>query len=336
MKMKKAAEKLLKNLLIFLVSLFALSLLVFVVARLAPGDPLVSYYGERAEKMKPDERAQAESRLGLDRPLLSQYGLWLKGALRGEFGISYKYKMDVLEVIRARLPFTLQLGGIGFLLTFFLALGLGILCARHENGLLDRALCKAGTVMSCIPEFWLSLVLILIFSVNLRLLPSSGAYDVGRANSLASRVTHLILPMAVVVLGHLWYYAYMVRSQLLDELRMDYVLLAKAKGLGRRTILFRHCLRNVLPSYLSIMAISVPHVLGGTYIVESVFSFPGLGTLSYESARYQDYNLLMVLCMLSGALVIASGLAAQALSEKIDPRMRAEEAMAQWEVERDG
>lgn len=336
MKMKKAAGKLLKNLLIFLVSLFALSLLVFVVARLAPGDPLVSYYGERAEKMKPDERAQAESRLGLDRPLLSQYGLWLKGALRGEFGISYKYKMDVLEVIRARLPFTLQLGGIGFLLTFFLALGLGILCARHENGLLDRALCKAGTVMSCIPEFWLSLVLILIFSVNLRLLPSSGAYDVGRANSLASRVTHLILPMAVVVLGHLWYYAYMVRSQLLDELRMDYVLLAKAKGLGRRTILFRHCLRNVLPSYLSIMAISVPHVLGGTYIVESVFSFPGLGTLSYESARYQDYNLLMVLCMLSGALVIASGLAAQALSEKIDPRMRAEEAMAQWEVERDG
>lgn len=336
MKMKKAAGKLLKNLLIFLVSLFALSLLVFVVARLAPGDPLVSYYGERAEKMKPDERAQAESRLGLDRPLLSQYGLWLKGALRGEFGISYKYKMDVLEVIRARLPFTLQLGGIGFLLTFFLALGLGILCARHENGLLDRALCKAGTVMSCIPEFWLSLVLILIFSVNLRLLPSSGAYDVGKANSLASRITHLILPMAVVVLGHLWYYAYMVRSQLLDELRMDYVLLAKAKGLGRRTILFRHCLRNVLPSYLSIMAISVPHVLGGTYIVESVFSFPGLGTLSYESARYQDYNLLMVLCMLSGALVIASGLAAQALSEKIDPRMRAEEAMAHWEVERDG
>lgn len=138
--------------------------------------------------------------------------------------------------------------------------------------------------------------------------------------------------MTVVVLGHLWYYAYMVRSQLLDELRMDYVMLAKAKGLGARAVLFRHCLRNVLPSYLSIMAISVPHVLGGTYIVESVFSFPGLGTLSYESARYQDYNLLMVLCILSGALVIASGLAAQALSEKIDPRMRAEEAMQHWEV----
>lgn len=327
----RIAGKLLKNLLIFAGSLLILSLLVFVVARLAPGDPLVSYYGERAEKMKPAERAQAESRLGLDKPILTQYGLWLKGALRGEFGISYKYKMDVLEVIRARLPFTLQLGGIGFVLTFFLALLLGILCARHENGLLDRALCKAGTVMSCIPEFWLSLMLILIFSINFKLLPSSGAYDIGRAGDVLSRVRHLILPMTVIVLGHLWYYAYMVRSQLLDELRMDYVMLAKAKGLGARAVLFRHCLRNVLPSYLSIMAISVPHVLGGTYIVESVFSFPGLGTLSYESARYQDYNLLMVLCILSGALVIASGLAAQALSERIDPRMRAEEAMQHWE-----
>ena len=180
----------------------------------------------------------------------------MKGALRGEFGISYKYKMDVLAVIRARLPFTLQLGGIGFLLTFFLSLGLGVLCARHEDSLLDRALCKIGTVTSCIPEFWLSLVLILIFAVQLRWLPSSGAYDVGKANDAGSRVLHLILPLTVVVLGHLWYYAYMVRNKMLEEMRMDYVLLAKSKGLGRKRILYRHCLRNVLPSYLSIMAIS--------------------------------------------------------------------------------
>ena len=262
--------------------------------------------------------------------------LWLKGALRGEFGISYKYKMDVLEVIRARLPFTLRLGGIGFLLTFFLALGLGVLCARHEDKGLDRALCKIGTVTSCIPEFWMSLMLILIFAVSLRVLPSSGAYDVGKADDLGSRITHLILPLTVVVLGHLWYYAYMVRNKMLEEMRMDYVLLAKSKGLGRKKILYRHCLRNVLPSYLSIMAISVPHVLGGTYIVESVFSYPGLGTLSYESARYKDYNLLMVLCILSGALVIACNLLAQALSERIDPRMRAQEAIDTWEADTDG
>ena len=182
----------------------------------------------------------------------------------------------------------------------------------------------------------LSLVLILIFAVQLRWLPSSGAYDVGKANDAGSRVLHLILPLTVVVLGHLWYYAYMVRNKMLEEMRMDYVLLAKSKGLGRKRILYRHCLRNVLPSYLSIMAISVPHVLGGTYIVESVFSFPGLGTLSYESARYQDYNLLMVLCILSGALVIACNLLAQALSERIDPRMRAQEAIDTWEADTDG
>ena len=112
------AKKLCRTLAVFLLSVLVLSLLVFVIARLAPGDPLVSYYGERAEKMKPAERAQAEAKLGLDQPIAQQYLIWLKGALRGEFGISYKYKMDVLAVIRARLPFTLQLGGIGFLLTF--------------------------------------------------------------------------------------------------------------------------------------------------------------------------------------------------------------------------
>ena len=290
MNAKRIACKAAKTFAVFLISVLVLSLLVFVVSRLAPGDPLVSFYGERAEKLKPAERAAAEARLGLDQPILRQYALWLKGALRGEFGISYKYKMDVLEVIRARLPFTLCLGGIGFLLTFFLALGLGVLCARHEDKGLDRALCKIGTVTSCIPEFWMSLMLILIFAVSLRVLPSSGAYDVGKADDLGSRITHLILPLTVVVLGHLWYYAYMVRNKMLEEMRMDYVLLAKSKGLGRKKILYRHCLRNVLPSYLSIMAISVPHVLGGTYIVESVFSYPGLGTLSYESARYKDYT----------------------------------------------
>ena len=119
--MKHRAGKLCRTLAVFLLSMLVLSLLVFVIARLAPGDPLVSYYGERAEKMKPAERAQAEARLGLDQPIAQQYLIWLKGALRGEFGISYKYKMDVLAVIRARLPFTLQLGGIGFLLFFLRA-----------------------------------------------------------------------------------------------------------------------------------------------------------------------------------------------------------------------
>ncbi len=314
-----------KKILAFLLSIFLLSLAVFYIARLTPGDPLRSYYGERVEKMSMAERQQAEHRLGLDRPIYVQYARWLQNALRGDLGISYQYKTDVKEVIGGRIGNTLLLGGIGFLLIFGLALLLGIVCAWQENRLLDRVVCRAGTVISCIPEFWLSLLLILIFAVWLRLLPSSGAYSVGTGGGIADRAVHLILPLIVVVIGHLWYYAYMIRNKMLEEVRSDYVLLAKSKGCGRARILFCHCLPNILPSYLSIMALAVPHILGGTYIVETVFSYPGIGTLVYESAQYRDYNLMTVLCLLTGVIVIFCNMLAQTVSERIDPRIRAKE-----------
>lgn len=311
-----------KKLLGVLLSVLILSAAVFCVSRLAPGDPLISYYGERAERLTPGERARVEEALGLHGSLHTQYLRWLQNALRGEFGISYKYKTGVLEVIRGRIGNTALLGGGAFVLIFALAFALGILCARHEGRLLDRLLCRVGTAVSCIPEFWLSLVLLLVFSVWLRWLPSSGAYTIGRENDMLDRIWHLILPMAIAVLGHLWYYAFMIRNQLLTELRAEYVLLARAKGLGDTRVLLRHCLRNILPSVFSLMAISVPHILGGTYIIETVFSYPGIGTLVYESARYQDYNLLMVLSLFTGIVVILSGLLAQLASERIDPRLR--------------
>ena len=281
MKVRRFFLRLLPRLGIFVLSVLLLSVLTFYISRLAPGDPLVSYYGDRVEKMSPAEREWAEDKLGLNDPLPTQYARWFSRALHGDFGISYKYKIDVLELIGDRIGNTLLLGGLGFVLLFVLALLLGALCAWKEDRPLDRILCKLGTVTSCIPEFWLSLMLIL-----------------------------------------LWYYAYLVRNRLVEELRADYVLLARSEGMGRAHIVLRQCLRNVLPSYLSLMAISVPHVMGGTYIVEAVFSYPGLGTLSYESARYKDYNLLMVLCLLSGAVVIACSLLAQALNARLDPRLR--------------
>lgn len=321
-----------KKIFIFLLSVLILSVVVFYVARLAPGDPLVSYYGDRVEKMSVAERQWAEENLGLNDPIHVQYMRWLQNALKGDFGISFKYKTDVLEVIGGRLVNTLILGGVGFVLIFVLALGLGILCAWHEEKWLDKLICKVGTILSCIPEFWLSLVLILIFAIYLRWLPSSGAYSIGKANHISDRILHLILPMSIAVLNHLWYYAYMIRNKLLEEVRAEYVLLAKSKGLDKKSILFRHCLRNIIPSYLSIMAISVPHILGGTYIIETVFSYPGIGTLSYESARYQDYNLLMILCILSGAVVILCNIIAQTINEHIDPRMRGNEVIETSEV----
>ena len=320
-----------KKVLIFAISVFLLSLITFYISRMAPGDPLVSYYGDRVEKMSPQERERAEERLGLHEPVSVQYVQWLKQAVRGDFGISYKYKKDVLEVIGGRIGNTLVLGGIGFLLIFVLALLLGVLCAWYEDSLLDRMICKVGTVTSCIPEFWLSLLLLLIFAVELRWLPGCGAYTVGKSDDILDRIWHLILPVSIVVLNHLWYYAYMIRNKLLEEVSADYVLLARSKGMDKKQILFRHCLRNIIPSYLSIMAISVPHVLGGTYIIETVFSYPGIGTLSYESARYKDYNLLMVLCILSGVVVILCNMIAQAVNEQIDPRIRATEIMEETE-----
>ncbi len=311
-----------KKIALFCCSMLLLSIVVFAISRLAPGDPLVSYYGDRVEKMKPPQRQQAQERLGLQKPVAVQYVRWLERAVHGDFGISYKYKMDALQVISQRAGATFLLGGTGFALIFGLALLLGMCCAWKEDSLADRVLCKAGTVLSCIPEFWLALVLILLFAVNLKWLPSSGAYTVGREDDLLDRIRHLILPLAVVVLEHLWYYAYMIRNMLLEEARADYMLFAKSKGLTKRQVMFRHCLRGIIPSYLSIMAVSVPHILGGTYIIEAVFSYPGLGTLSYESARYQDYNLLMLLSLLSGGLVILCSIAAQIINEKIDPRIK--------------
>ena len=321
-----------KKIILFLCSVFVLSVVVFYVARLAPGDPLVSYYGDRTEKMSPQEREWAMEKLGLNAPIYVQYIKWVKNAAKGNFGISYKYKQDVVKVISGRILNTLLLGGTGFLIIFAGSLLLGIFCAWQEEKWIDRLLCKTGTITSCIPEFWISLVLILVFSVTLRILPGSGAYSVGKSGDIKDRIMHLILPLTIVTLEHLWYYAYMVRNKILEEVRADYVLLAKAKGLNKKRILFGHCLRNVMPAYLSIMAIAVPHVLGGTFVVESVFSYPGIGALSYESARYHDYNLLMLLCMMSGILVIFCNMISQIINEHIDPRIRAQEVTEISEV----
>ena len=321
-----------KKLVIFLVSVFLVSLSVFVISRLTPTDPLQAYYGERTEKMSVEEKNWAREKLGLNDPIPTQYVRWLRNAMKGEFGISYKYKQPVTQVIAKRINNTLILGGVDFILIFVGSLLLGILCAWNEDGWLDKFLCKIGTVSSCIPEFWFALVLILIFCVQLRWLPSSGAYATGKANDIGDRIIHLILPLFVVMIGHLWYYAYMIRNKLLEEIRADYVLLCKAKGMGKRQIMFRHCIRNIMPTYISLMAISVPHILGGTYIVETVFSYPGIGTLSYESARYADYNMLMILCMMTGITVIFCNMIGQIINEHIDPRVKANETTELSEV----
>lgn len=323
-------KKTLQRLIGFLLTMFILSVVVFCFARWAPGDPLQSFYGDAVESMTSEELAAARSRLGLDAPIYVQYIKWFGNAFRGNFGLSLKYKKAAMDVVSPLIGNTLILGGTAYLLVFLLATLLAVVCALHEETWLDRLICKIGTSVYYLPPFWLGVVLVLVFSIHLKWFPSSGAYDIGKSGDIQNRILHMILPLTVMIVSHLWYYAYMIRNKLLDELRQDYVLLAKEKGLTKRQIVWKHCLRNVAPTIVSIMAISIPHVLSGTYIAESVFNYPGIGALSIESAKYHDYNLLMLLVMITGALVVLSSILAQTVNEVIDPRMK-ETGVSAWQ-----
>ncbi len=322
-------KRILKRVVLLAAVMLLLSVVVFILARLAPGDPLQSFYGDKLDSMSEAEIGAARARLGLDSNLFVQYMRWLANAFHGEFGISFKYKQPVMNLIPPLLGNTLVLGVTAYAAVFLLATLLAVFCTLHEDHFLDRLICRIGTILYYTPGFWLGVVLVLIFAVNLGWLPSSGAYDVGMKENLPNRIQHLVLPLFVMISSHLWYYAYMIRNKLLDETRKDYVLLAKSKGCTRREIVRKHCLRNVAPTIVSIMAISIPHVTGGTVVVESVFNYPGIGNLAIEAAKYHDYNLLMVDVLVTGFAVFASSFIAQTINEEIDPRMK-EMEMIKW------
>lgn len=302
-------------------TIVVLSILVFLVSRLAPGDPLRAYYGESVEKMSVEQLEHARERLGLDDSLAVQYLRWAGNALHGDFGISYIYKQPAVQVVADVYQNTLRLAGVSFLMIFILGLLLAIFCVRHEGRAVDRLICKIGVAANSIPEFFVALVLILLFSVSLGILPQSGAHSLGGEETLR----HLVLPVSAIVISHLWYCAYLMRNKLSDEVRKEYILLCKVKGLTQNQIIYRHCLRNIMPAVISIMAIFLPHLLGGAYVVEMVFSYPGLGELGVESAQYHDYNMLMLISLITGTAVVLANMIAQVINEKLDPRIKYEE-----------
>lgn len=304
-------------------SLIVLSLIVFLVSRLAPGDPLRAYYGEAVERMSVEQLEAARDRLGLDDSLVKQYLKWSGDALHGDFGISYQYKQPAADVIGQVFGNTMLLTGVSFVIIFLLGLLLAIFCVRHEGRPADRIICKMGIAANSMPEFFVSLLLVMIFSAGLGLLPHSGAVSLG-GGGFADRLMHLILPVMAIVVSHLWYCAYLIRNKLSDEVSKEYVLLCKVKGLSERQIMYRHCLRNIMPSVVSIMAIFLPHLLGGAYVVEIVFSYPGMGKLGVESAQYHDYNMLMLVTLITGAMVIIVNIIAQIINEKLAPEITEE------------
>lgn len=313
-----------KKLLQMFITILLLVTIVFFIARLAPGDPLAAYYGAGIERLSESDRSVAMENLGLAKPLLQQYKSWLQDVAHGDWGISYKYKQDTVTIIKLFAKNTIWLSLPAYALTFLLAILLAFICVYQQGKWLDTFVCKIGIVTASIPPVWIALILILLFSVNLSWLPASGAYASGEPNNLLSRIEHLILPVTVLVLSHLWYYAYMIRNKLLSETRENYILLCRAKGLGKRTILWHHCLKNVSPTIFTMIGLSIPHLISGTYVIEKVFSYPGLGSLVFESVRYHDYNLLMLLTVLTGSIVVIVSFTVDIINRLIDPRITSE------------
>ena len=326
---KSLTYRIVKRVLLLILAMFILSIVVFILARLTPGDPLQSYYGDQLDFMKESEISAARQKLGLDSNMVVQYFRWLGGVFHGNFGLSLKYRQPVINVIKPLVGNTILLGLISYACTFVIAIILACICAINEDGIVDKLISKIVTTIYYIPSFWLGVILVLIFAVNLKWMPSSGAYDFGMAGSISNRIRHLILPVTVMVVSHVGYYTYIIRNKLLDETRQDYVLLAKSKGCTRVEIIRKHCLRNVLPTIISLMAISIPHITGGTVVVESIFHYPGIGNLAIESTKFHDYNLLMLTVIITGFVVFLGGFIAQTLNEEIDTRIK-EQGVIKW------
>lgn len=304
------------------ITIFILSLGVFMISHLAPGDPLVSVYGDGVERLSSEARMNVIKNLGLDKPLIYQYAIWIKNALKGDLGYSYKYKMPVKDVIKIHFFNTFCLMGFSILFILLLSVSLGLITALNEGKLLDRIITRFSTLLYCIPGFWISLILILVFCTNLKIFPSSGVYDIGKEDDILNRLYHLILPLTVIVIGHLGYYSNFVRNKILEELKEDYIILARAKGLSKFEIILKHPLKKVMPSIIILMSLSLSHLIAGGFVVEYIFSYSGIGKLVFESAKYHDYPLLMGTVILTGIIVVLGSLISDILSSLIDPRLK--------------
>ena len=289
---------------VFIFYMIIFSFCIFYIAHISPGDPLQSFYGDMVERMSAEEQWQARQRLGVDDSALIRYSKWASLALTGDFGISFKYRMPATEVLNQLWGNTVSLGLAAYILTFISAIVIGFWCVHYEGSYIDRMLCKLGTTIYFIPSFWLGLVCILIFSVHLHWFPAGGLGESAGEGFMLRRIQYMVLPTLVMVISHFWYYAYMIRNRLVQEVRKEYVVLAKAKGFSTKEILCRHCWPNVRPMILNMMSISVPHIIGGTYVIEAVFAYPGIGLLIVESAKYHDYNMLMLISMITGGVVL--------------------------------
>lgn len=290
--------------------LVCVSFLVFSMIYLMPGDPVTIMAGPLV-KEKNLEKLRVE--YGLDRPLLVQYVDWVKDIiLHRDFGISYKYRMPVWPLLKNSIPISLKLTVSTLIISTCIAVPLGLICAYKKDSLFDRIIVNTSLVLTAIPSFWLAVLLMLFFSVQLKLLPLSGFES----------FQNYILPVTTGVIGGLASTIRLTKSEVLDALSGKYVPTAYAKGLGNKTVLVRHVLRNSLIVITVNLFMSIPWLISGYIIIEKIFGIPGMGSLMINSIIQQDFNVIQACILIITVLTITFNILSDIVLGILDPRIR--------------
>ncbi|MCC6499459.1 MAG: ABC transporter permease [Anaerolineales bacterium] len=330
--------------------LFILSVILFTLVNAAPGGPITAYAGRRP---RPEQVERLKRQFGLDQPLPLQYVYWLvgndwtkidtdgdgiqdepgarKGILRGDFGFSYRTRQPVLDEIAKRLPNTVTLMGITMFVALAIAIPLGIYSAIKQYSLFDFFATTFSFAGQAVPEFWLGLLLIIVFYAWLKnpvtgepLLPSGGISSLDGGFSLSDRLAHLVLPVLTGTLGWIAWYSRFLRSSLLEILPLNYLKSARARGLTERKVIFKHALSNAMIPIVTLIALDLPYIFTGAVLIESIFAWPGMGRLYYQAAVDRDYPLLLAVLIIGAAFIILCNLVADTLYAYLDPRVRYE------------
>jgi len=296
--------------------LILVSIIMFGLLHAMPGGLVRSQLGSRATKAAVMQLTRLE---GLTKPLPVQYGVWLWNALHGYLGFSYRQNTTVGRVLIDYFPRTLILGGGSFLLTVILAVPLGLLQGARANRSLDYGITGGLVTLYSVPTFVKGAVLILLFSIGLGILPGT-AQTYGK--SFGSDVTELILPILTLTLGSIAYFSRYIRSSVIDNLGEDYVRTARAKGVGRGRLLFRHVLRNALLPFISVVGISLPTIISGTLIIEFLFDYPGLGLVYWNAQQVRTFPIMLGIVLLLSVFVVIGNLFADLAYAALDPRIR--------------
>jgi peptide/nickel transport system permease protein len=299
----------LRKLLLMIPLLIGLTLIVFLILHLAPGDPVDLMVGPN---VTPEVYENITKKLGLDRPLYVQYFTFLKNILRGDLGTSILKNVPVKDLIAERLPITLTLGVLSLLVSFAIALPIGIQAAKHRNKPVDYLSMTFALLGISIPTFGLGLSLLYIFAYKLRWFPVSGY----------GTLKHLVLPVFTVGLTDAAVTARMVRSSMLEVMGEDYIRTARAKGLSEKVVMNKHALKNALISIITLLGMRIGWILGGSAILETVFSIPGLGRLMIDGIFSRDYPVVQGSMLILGASVLFGNLIADILYAVVDPRIK--------------